>query len=249
MTKRMPASAHSMFWTCSRICSISELELQRAIARSFEARRLRAERVRLAVQLLREEVEALADRAALGEHALDFVEVRGQARELLVDVDLARRTARSPARMRSSSPAAERLAQPLGELLLVGRDRLRHQRRELRRAACASRATRSRIIAASFAPSRARAATSSSSALRAAPPAPPRAAPRRRRRRRRARPASAARRRRAAARARGTRARHCRERRASRASASGLSATSPRARGDRGEVEPAVDLAARDAPP
>ena len=50
---------------------------------------------------------------------------------------------------------ADRLPQALGELLLVRRDRLRHQRRDLIDAARASRARARRMPAASFAPSRA----------------------------------------------------------------------------------------------
>src|SRR6478736_9335712 len=49
--------------------------------------RLGAERVRLAQQLLDQELEALADLATLGEEARDLVEVRAQPRQFLRDVD------------------------------------------------------------------------------------------------------------------------------------------------------------------
>src|SRR6185312_2926110 len=51
--------------------------------RHLDRRRLRTERVGLAQQLLDEELEALADLAALGEQPRDLVEVRAQPRELL----------------------------------------------------------------------------------------------------------------------------------------------------------------------
>src|SRR5205085_526272 len=52
--------------------------------------RLGAERVRLAMQLLHEEIESLAGRAAGAHHAAHFAYVRRQARELLRDVRLRR---------------------------------------------------------------------------------------------------------------------------------------------------------------
>ena len=83
---------YSMFCTCSRICSISTLSSSDDL-RQLGVDRLRAERVRLAVQLLREEVEPLAGAAARGEHAADFGDVRGRA-------------ARAPRRRRSWSRTA-----------------------------------------------------------------------------------------------------------------------------------------------
>src|SRR5664279_441947 len=55
--------------------------------RHLERWRFRAERVGLAQQLLDDELEALADLAALVEQARDLVEVGAQARKLLGDVD------------------------------------------------------------------------------------------------------------------------------------------------------------------
>ena len=77
---------YSTFWTCSRSCSIATF-MSTEIARHLDRRRLRAERVGLAQQLLDQELEALADLAALVEQARDLVEVRAQARQLLGDVD------------------------------------------------------------------------------------------------------------------------------------------------------------------
>ena len=77
---------YSMFCTCSRICSIEHLQLHRD-ARHLVGHRLGAERVGLAVELLAEEIEALAAGAALVEHAAEFRDVRGEALELLVHVD------------------------------------------------------------------------------------------------------------------------------------------------------------------
>src|SRR5450631_1422064 len=56
-------------------------------ARHVVRDRLRSEGVRLAIELLAEEVQALAARAALLEDAADFRDVGDQPRELLVDVD------------------------------------------------------------------------------------------------------------------------------------------------------------------
>src|SRR6187549_168519 len=62
------------------------LELERNL-RQLGVDRLRAERVRFAMQLLREEVEALADVAALRQDAPDLGNVRRKPRHLLGDVD------------------------------------------------------------------------------------------------------------------------------------------------------------------
>src|SRR5690606_6836213 len=53
--------------------------------------RLRAEGVGLAVELLQQEIQAPADRLALGEHAADLGDVAGEAVELLVHVELLQR--------------------------------------------------------------------------------------------------------------------------------------------------------------
>src|SRR5215213_4274489 len=66
-----------------------QLQFERAIG-DLRAGGLGGERVRLAVQFLREEVEALARRTAVPQHAIDFRKVYGQPLELLVDVALAR---------------------------------------------------------------------------------------------------------------------------------------------------------------
>src|SRR4051812_45198207 len=66
-----------------------DLELDRD-ARDLVRHGFRSERVRLAVQLLAEEVQALAACAALVEHAAEFRDVRDEARELLVHVDARR---------------------------------------------------------------------------------------------------------------------------------------------------------------
>src|SRR5471032_3299507 len=63
-----------------------DLQLHRD-ARHVVRDRLRAERVRLAIELLAEEIEALAAGASLVEDAAEFRDVRHQPRELLVDVD------------------------------------------------------------------------------------------------------------------------------------------------------------------
>ena len=78
--------AYSMFCTCSRSCSIATF-MSTEMRGHLERGRLRAERVGLAQQLLDQEVEPLADLAALGEQALDLVEVRAQPGQLLGDVD------------------------------------------------------------------------------------------------------------------------------------------------------------------
>ena len=65
------ASSYSRFCTCSRICSISTLSSSDDL-RQFRVDRLRAQRIRLAVELLREEIEALADAAALREDPPDL---------------------------------------------------------------------------------------------------------------------------------------------------------------------------------
>src|SRR5262245_25590886 len=64
-----------------------QLQLERAV-RDRRARGLGRQRVRLAVQLLRDEVQALAGGAAGPEHALDLVEMGAQAVELLRHVGL-----------------------------------------------------------------------------------------------------------------------------------------------------------------
>jgi hypothetical protein len=75
-----------MFWTCSRICSISTFSSTEvrviSLATDFEP-----ERVRLAIELLAEEVETLAAGAAAVEDAAELRDVRVEARELLVHVD------------------------------------------------------------------------------------------------------------------------------------------------------------------
>src|SRR5512141_590371 len=62
------------------------LELERHL-RQLRVDRFRAERIGLAMQLLREEVEPLADTAALRQHAADFADVRREPRDFLGDVD------------------------------------------------------------------------------------------------------------------------------------------------------------------
>ena len=157
-----------------------------------------------------------------GEHALDLVAGarRGACSSSSTSI-FARRTPRSPGGCapRRAAPSTSRSA--LGELLLVGGDRLRHQRRDLgearahlRRRARAmhrGRAWRLRARAPRTAPSSARAAERPATALAHAP--------RRRSRRRRARRASAARRPRAAAPRLGKRVAHfgCERRPAARA--------------------------------
>ena len=194
-----------MFCTCSRICSISSFSSS-APSEICWLDGLGGERVGLAVELLREEVEALAHRRRPGRRtALDLAEVRAQARRA------PRRTSTLAANSASSGAhavvvgRAERFLQPLGELRLVGGDRLRHERRDLldarahrgdALARCLRRASRLRGRAprsARRAPARQR----STAILRQRLPRRP--APRRSRR------ASAARRRRAAAAPRETR--------------------------------------------
>src|SRR6185312_14203 len=56
-------------------------------ARHLVRHGFRAERVRLAIELLAEEIQPLSARAATVEHAAEFADVRAQARDLLVHVD------------------------------------------------------------------------------------------------------------------------------------------------------------------
>ncbi len=63
-----------MFWTCSRICSISTFMSTLMRVRS-KAGRLRTQRIGFAVHFLNQEVQALADFAPLFQQALDLVEV------------------------------------------------------------------------------------------------------------------------------------------------------------------------------
>src|SRR6185503_16893820 len=97
-----------------------QLELEGAVGHRG-ARRLGGEGIRLPVQLLREEIQALADRAAGAQHALHLAQMGAQPVELLGDVGL-----RSEQRNLGSDAfivgAAERLAQPFRDLLLVGGD-------------------------------------------------------------------------------------------------------------------------------
>src|SRR5689334_12879175 len=65
------------------------LELERHL-RQLRIDGLRAERIRFPVQLLREEIQALADAAALRQHASHLRHVRDEPRDLLGDVDLRR---------------------------------------------------------------------------------------------------------------------------------------------------------------
>ena len=80
------ATVYSMFWTCSRICSMRTFSSTEMRVMSAETD-LRPEGVGLAVQLLAEEVQALAAGAALVEHAPELRHVGAQALELLVHVD------------------------------------------------------------------------------------------------------------------------------------------------------------------
>ena len=58
-----------------------------ADARELQRCRLGAQRVGLAVQFLDQKVQAFADFAALLEQALDFIDMRLQARDLFSHVD------------------------------------------------------------------------------------------------------------------------------------------------------------------
>src|SRR6185295_3968299 len=131
ITKRRPLISSSF----SRLLDVlhlladllyEQLQLERAV-RQLLARRLGGERVGLAVELLREEVQALADGSAFAQRELHFAQMRPQAVELLAHVDLG-------AEKRELGPhpvvvgRADGLLQPLGDSRLVGRDRLRHQR-------------------------------------------------------------------------------------------------------------------------
>ena len=80
-------SAHSTFCTCSRICSISTLSSSDACDSSASTD-FEPERVRLAMELLHQEVEALARAAAGGEHAPHFGHVRREPLHFLGHVDL-----------------------------------------------------------------------------------------------------------------------------------------------------------------
>src|SRR5690242_9791133 len=64
-----------------------ELELQARIGKILR-NRLRAERVRFSIQLLHQEIQALADRTPGPDHAGHLLEMRSQAIHLLGDVDL-----------------------------------------------------------------------------------------------------------------------------------------------------------------
>ena len=55
-----------------------QFQLQRAV-RYFQPRRLGRKGICLAVEFLREEIQPFARRTALGQHALDFVQVRRAA--------------------------------------------------------------------------------------------------------------------------------------------------------------------------
>src|SRR5690242_10677385 len=114
-----------------------ELELERALG-DLQPGGFRGERVRLAVHLLREEVEPLADRARRpglrhAERALRLLDMRAEARQLLVDVG-ARRKKRDLGADALLVAGAERLAQPLFQLRLERGGRLGNERRGLREA-------------------------------------------------------------------------------------------------------------------
>src|SRR2546428_139981 len=99
-----------------------QLELEARVGEVLR-HRLRAERVGLAVELLHQKVQALADRPSGPDHAVDLVEVRSQAVQLLGDVrlDAEERDLLADALL---VRAAEDLAKARGELFLVGGDRL-----------------------------------------------------------------------------------------------------------------------------
>ncbi len=132
----------------------------------LDRRRLRAERVGLAQQLLDQELQALADLAALVEQARDLVEVRAQPRQLLGDVDADRvgrrlveralldRFARH--RLRRAG-LVERFLPALEEALLLPRSRRAGTSGSAASARARRWATRSASTAASRSPSRARA--------------------------------------------------------------------------------------------
>src|SRR6266702_3675025 len=99
-----------------------QLELEACI-RQVLRNRLRAERVGLAVELLHQKVQALADRPSGPDHAVHLFEVRSQAVQLLGDVrlDAEERDLLADALL---VRAAEDLAKARGQLFLVGGDRL-----------------------------------------------------------------------------------------------------------------------------
>src|SRR3972149_4607116 len=109
-----------------------QLELQARVGELLRDR-FRAEGVRFPVQFLHEEIQALADGAARGEDAAPLLEVRSQAVQLLGDVYL---HAEEGDLLADALLVArrERLAQPRRDLLLVGGDRHRDVRLDLREA-------------------------------------------------------------------------------------------------------------------
>ena len=94
------------------------LELERAVRRPPGCADLGGERVGLAVQLLRDEVQPFPDwrtaRPPSSRMRSDLAEVRAQPRQLLVDVDLGGEHRAPSARTRSSSaePSASLQAAP-----------------------------------------------------------------------------------------------------------------------------------------
>src|SRR5690242_16783747 len=94
------------------------LELERHL-RKLRVDGFRAERIRLAMQLLSEKIQPLADRSALCQHAADFGYVRGEPRDLLGDVDL-RREQRELLLESLFIRVCAGVTQPRAELLEIG---------------------------------------------------------------------------------------------------------------------------------
>ena len=213
----------------------------RASARSAASTRARSrqisgvadferERVRLAVELLHQEVEALAEPRRRRASTRSTSSRCAASRDSSSATSILHANTAISCRMRSSSgrPSASRSRS--ARLSSIGGDRLRDERRE-RREPGADRGDALEEHAAELrALARARRARARSSAARIAGGAPARSVPRRRARPRRARRASAARRRRAAARRRGVAPRAAPRSRARRSSARVRRARSPRAR-------------------
>src|SRR2546428_11907676 len=103
-----------------------QLELEARVGEVLR-NRLRAERVGLAVELLHQEVQALADHSSRPDHAVHLLEVRSQAVQLLGDVrlDAEERDLLAEA---LPAPAAEGPPEARGQLFLEGGARLREAR-------------------------------------------------------------------------------------------------------------------------